>query len=271
MTKILITGATGELGRQLRPRLLAAGYDVRGTSRRPSQQAQNIDPNVEWVQAELASGLGLAEAVEGVDTIIHAASAATPFGETNRVDVAGTERLLRQAENANVAHFFYISIVGIDRIPYSYYCYKLATEAHIEKSHVPWTILRATQFHSLLDMFMHGLAKLPIMLVPTDFRFQLIDSSEVADEMVQAVGQGPAGRLPDLGGPLVQTAGELVQSWLAHQPFSRRVWHLPIPGKAGAGFRAGYNTIPERPSGTITWAEWLHQKYGKSKLEVATL
>lgn len=269
MKKVLITGATGELGKALRPQLLAAGYTVRGASRRPAAQTQKLDSNVEWVQTDLESGAGLADAVRGVDCIIHAASAATPFGKTQRVDVAGTERLLQVAKQAGVANLFYISIVGIDRIPFSYYKYKLAAEKVIENPGIPWTILRATQFHSLLDMFFHGLAKLPVMLVPTDFRFQLIDTSDVAEVMVQAVGQGASGRLPDLGGPVVQTAGELVQLWLAHQPFSRRVWHLPLPGKVGAGFRAGYNTIPERPSGTITWEAWLQRRYGKVQLEAA--
>ncbi len=269
MKKILITGATGGLGSQLRPRLLAAGYNVRGTSRRPVAQTQKMDSNVEWSQVDLETGEGLAEAVQGVDGIIHAASAAMPFGKTQRVDVAGTERLLHHAEQAGVDHLFYISIVGIDRIPFSYYRYKLATEAVIEKANLSWSILRATQFPYLLDMFFHSLAKLPIMLVPTDFQFQLIDSGEVANVMVQALKQELTGRLPDLGGPIVQTAGELVQPWLAHQPFSRRVWHLPIPGQVGTGFRAGYNTIPERPSGTVTWADWLLQKYGQPRLETA--
>jgi uncharacterized protein YbjT (DUF2867 family) len=271
MTKILVTGATGELGRQLRPRLLAAGYEVRGTSRRPAAQTQQLNNSIEWVQIDLASGIGLKEAVEDVDCIIHAASAATPFRRTQKVDVAGTERLLHQAQRAGVGHFFYISIVGIDRIPFSYYRYKLAAEKVIEQADLPWTILRATQFHSLLDMFTHGLAKLPIMFVPKDFRVQLIDSGEVADEIVQAIRQGPSAHLPDLGGPQLQTWGELVQPWLAYQPFSRQVCHLPVPGKVGAGFRAGYNTIPERPSGIMTWADWLHQRYGSRQITAAAL
>jgi uncharacterized protein YbjT (DUF2867 family) len=269
MTKILITGATGELGQHLRPKLLSAGYRVRGASRHSVADGQERDADVEWVQMDLASGAGLAKAVKGVDCIVHAASATTSFRQMPVVDVGGTAQLLQAAQQAGVAHFFYISIVGVDRIPYSYYRHKMAAETLIMQADVPWTILRATQFHSLLDMFMHGLAKLPVMFVPTDFRFQLIDSGEVADEIVKAVVHGPAARLPDLGGPNVQRAGALVQPWLACQPFSRRVWHLPIPGRVGAGFRAGYNTVPERPSGTITWADWLHKRYTNNSWQPA--
>ncbi|HZB82553.1 MAG TPA: NAD(P)H-binding protein [Rubrobacteraceae bacterium] len=53
--------------------------------------------------------------------------------------------LLRAAERAGVSHFVYVSIVGVDRNPrYFYYCVKRGTEKVVERSPVPWTILRAT-------------------------------------------------------------------------------------------------------------------------------
>ena len=176
MTKILVTGATGHLGRQLVPRLLQAGFAVRAASRQPASEMQKKTPDVEWVQIDLVSGAGLAAAVSHVEAVIHAASGAGPSRKSQQVDVAGTQQLLAQARQAGIGQFFYISIVGIDRIPFSYYRAKLAAEAAIEQSDLPWTILRATQFHSLLDMFLHGLARLPVLLVPTSFQFQLIDS-----------------------------------------------------------------------------------------------
>lgn len=52
---------------------------------------------------------------------------------------------------AGVAHLVYISIVGIDDIPYSYYQRKREAEEIIASSGVPYTNLRATQLHSLVD------------------------------------------------------------------------------------------------------------------------
>jgi hypothetical protein len=71
--------------------------------------------------------------------------------------VDGTARLLDQARAAGVHHFIYISIVGIDQIGYSYYQHKLAAERLIEASGLSWSILRATQFHYLVDKLLHML------------------------------------------------------------------------------------------------------------------
>src|SRR5690554_5733783 len=147
MSRVLVTGGTGILGTELRPRLDAAGYAVRIMSRRAPQPGE--DAGVEWAQADINTGDGLPAAVRDVDTIIHAASAG--FGDSYRADVQGTRRLLEAAREAGVGHFIYISIVGIDRIDYEYYRHKLEAEKLIEQSGMPFSILRAPQFHALVD------------------------------------------------------------------------------------------------------------------------
>src|SRR3990172_4952045 len=208
MTNILVTGGSGGLGSELVPRLAAAGHTVRVLSRRPRPPSTNT----EWAQGDLATGEGLAEAVSGVDAVIHAAT--SPFRRTRQTDVEGTRRLLDAAGAAGEPHFFYISIVGIDRIPLPYYKAKLAAEKLVEESAVPYTIPRATQFHSLIDRFLRTLVRLPLALLPKDLKFQPIDTGEVAERMVAALAAGPAGRLPDLGGPEVFTFAQLAREWL---------------------------------------------------------
>jgi uncharacterized protein YbjT (DUF2867 family) len=257
--RVLITGGTGDLGQALVPRLQSAGYTVRITSRR--SPPADKEPSIEWAQVNLVTGEGTAEAMTGVGTVIHAAS--SPFKDTYVVDVEGTRRLLAAAEKASVGHFLYISIVGIDHIPYKYYQSKLAAEKVIEESKgVPWSILRATQFHNLADMVLQGLAKFPIILFPlSDFQFQLIDTGEVAGRMVESIQAGPGQHLPDIGGPKVQRGSELARAWLKARKMRRLIVPLPLFGQVAAGFRQGLNTVPENPYGRITWAEWLQQKY----------
>jgi uncharacterized protein YbjT (DUF2867 family) len=256
MPRVLVSGGTGVLGRELVPRLAAAGYAVRVMSRRP--RPDSADPAQEWAQAELRSGSGLAEAVSGVDLTVHAASS---LWRSAQSDVRGTERLLEQARTAGVGHFLYVSIVGIDRIPLGYYKTKLAAEARIEGGGVPWSILRATQFHTLIDSALRTTLRFPIGLLPTDFRFQPIDPGEVAERVRDYVGEGAAGRLPDLGGPEVHTLGELARTWAEARRLRRRIVHLPLPGKIAAGFRAGDNCAPENAYGRVTWADWVRRKY----------
>lgn len=256
MSRILVTGGRGTLGRELVPRLLAAGYTVRVMSRRGAKPGE--DTNVEWAQASLENGAGITEAVAGASVVLHAASSATK----RKVDVDGTARLLDHARAAGVEHFVYISIVGIDQIGFSYYQSKLAAERMIEASGLPYSILRATQFHYLVDTLLQAATRLPVALVPTDWQFQSISASEVADHLVAALESGPKGHLSDIGGPEVSRLDEMARQWMTARGMRRRMVHVPVPGKLSAGFRRGLNTTPENRIGKITWAEWLAARYG---------
>jgi uncharacterized protein YbjT (DUF2867 family) len=256
MLRILVTGGTGVLGRELGVRLARAGYTVRLMSRRPPT---NPRAEVEWVQADLESGVGLANAVNGADVIIHTAT--SPLKRTKEIDVLGIQRLLEQARAIGVPHCIYVSIVGVDRIPLDYYRHKLAAEALVREAGLPWSILRATQFHTFIDNQLQSLARMPIGLLPTDFRFQPIDPGDVADQLVDCVAAGPAGRLPDVGGPEVRTLGELAQTWLTARGLQRHLIRVPLPGKMAEGFRRGFNTVPEHVGGKMTWADWVRHKY----------
>src|SRR5690348_16896665 len=198
MQHILVTGGAGRLGRLIVKQLTAAGYTVRGMSRRASPGEDW--PGAEWRQADLETGAGLVEAVQGMDVVIHAASGGNR--RTWQTDVEGTRRLLDAARQANVSHVIFISIVGIDKVPYSYGKAKLACEDLIQQSGIPWSILRATQFHYGIDFLLRILTRLPLVaLVPTDLLLQPVAEEDVACRLVEFVQAGPSGRLPDMGGP----------------------------------------------------------------------
>ena len=255
MTKGLVTGGAGMLGRKVAKELTAKGFRVRIMSRKP--QPPNGLSVLEWAQADLESGQGIADAVTGVDVVVHAAS--SPFKHTQKVDVDGTRFLLEQARAAGVAHVIYISIVGVNRIPSDYYRAKLAAEELVQQSGIPWSLLRATQFHYLVDLFFQAVTKVPwVMLLPTDLQCQSIAESEVASRLCEITVAGPSGRLPDLGGPEVLTAGEMARIWLIRNGMHRRILPIHVPGKVAQGFRRGYNTCPDQPvRGHITWSKWL--------------
>jgi len=260
MPTVLVTGGTGVLGCELAPRLAAAGYTVRIMSRGPRRA--DADAKAQWAQADLETGEGLAEAVAGADLIIHCAT--SPMGRTQQTDVRGTELLLQHARASGQPHLFYISIVGIDRVPLGYYKAKLAAEKLVEGSGLPWSILRATQFHTLIDRFLRTLIRLPLALLPTDFKFQPIDPAEVADRMVEFIAGGPSGRLPDLGGPEILSFGDLARAWLKARRRRALLVHLPLPGKTATAFRRGYNCTPENAYGRVTWEQWLRRRYDGS-------
>lgn len=258
MAKVLVTGATGVLGRRLLPALAAAGHTVRALSRRPRTGG---DPGAaEWCVGDLITGQGLAAAVDGAEVIVHAAT--SPFRATRAVDADGTARLLELARRAGTAHFVYISIIGVDQVPLGYYRQKQAAEGAVRAGGVPWTILRAAQFHTLIDGLLRPLRRMPVGLLPLDFRFQPIDPAELARRVADHVGQGPAGRLPDLGGPEVLTLGQMAREWLAVQGLRRPLIRLPLPGRVAAAFRRGATTAPAHPAAGLTWSQWLRAAYG---------
>jgi uncharacterized protein YbjT (DUF2867 family) len=242
MSTILVTGGTGALGRPVVDGLRAHGHDVRVLSRRPGAGTHVGD---------LTTGAGVAEAVRGAERIVHAAS------DVRRAGAADLEQTAHLVEAAgDVSHLLYVSIVGIDRIPYRYYRRKLACEHRIQSSGVACTILRATQFHELLGFVLRGAERLPLAPLPLDFRFQTIAAAEVAERVVELIGGEPAGRL-ELGGPEVLTLGQMAEAWrlVRHRP--RRIVPLPLPGKVARGFRQGLNTRPDKASGRQTWAEFV--------------
>ena len=259
MQRVLITGGAGALGREMINLLTPQDYTVRVMSRRSRPVTQPAE--IEWAQADLGTGVGISEAVAGVDTIVHAA---TNFISSGKVDVAGTKRLLDAARAADVSHVLYVSIVGIERTPFIYYRKKLKAEALVQESGIPWSIQRAAQFYPFIDVLLRVFIHWPVALLPTDFQSQPMDIREAAEHMVASVIAGPGGRLPDIGGPEVRTLGDLAQSWMQARGLRRPIARLPLPGKTAAAFRNGYITCPEHTDGKMTWEEWLQETYGQN-------
>src|SRR5215813_6006323 len=109
-------------------------------SRSPRRVTINGQTNVEWAQAQMLTGEGLSEALQGVDVIVHAATDSR-FGKT---DVEMTRRLLEKAKAAGVGYFLFISIVGVDKTSFSYHKIKVACEALARDSGIPYASLRFT-------------------------------------------------------------------------------------------------------------------------------
>lgn len=256
MTNALVTGGTGILGTEMLSRLLAKGYDVRILTRRTDFAPPT---GTHAVIGDLDTGAGLDDATAGVDVIVHCASATgkLSYRGVKRTDVAGTTRLLDAAKRGGSPHIVYISIVGIDTVPLGYYRAKREAEDVIERSGLPFSILRTTQWHTFVPKAAEPFMMLPIIVLPRGFRMQLLDVGEVADRMMSLVEAGPSGRVPEMGGPEAISAVDAFRDWLRVIGKKRVITSLPIPGKIGRSLRDGGNLTPGHTDGKITWAEWL--------------
>ncbi len=204
----------------------------------------------------------MAAAVRGVDSVVHAASDTHHFG---RRDVVQTRTLLELIP-PETGHFLYVSIVGIDAIPFGYYRRKLRCEDLVSESSVPSTILRATQFHELAAMAFGALERSPVAPLPSGFRLQPVAAREVAERVVDLVGGSPVGRADDFGGPEVLSLAAMAEAWRVrrgsassiripssariHGPsLSERAQHLPSPG----GGQPNLAGVSARRRSGLTW------------------
>ncbi|WP_067570326.1 SDR family oxidoreductase [Nocardia acidivorans] len=252
---VLVTGGTGTLGKLVTPLLVRAGVRVRVLSRTAREGADGF----EYVTGDLQTGEGVDAAVAGVDTILHLAG-------TQKGDGDKARNLVAAAQAAAVTpHLVYISVVGADRVVvesgldkamFSYMAAKREAEIVVEESGLPWTTLRATQFHELLFTMVRALGKLPI--APAfDFKFQPIAAAEVAAELVRLTLGEPAGLVPELAGPKIHTMKEVVRAYQDAIGKHRPILSLKAPGKAAKIYKAGGNLNPERAVGKQTWEEFL--------------
>ncbi|WP_225725337.1 MULTISPECIES: SDR family oxidoreductase [unclassified Nocardia] len=241
---ILVTGGTGTLGTRVVPLLRAAGRPVRVLSR-----GARTGDGIEYVVGDLQTGAGVDAAVKGVDTIVHLAG-------DGKTDEQTTRTLLAAAAKAGVRHLVFIGVTAAERIDLGYFKAKLGAERAIEESGIPYTILRAAQFHDLVFKMLQALAKSPIVPDPRAIRLQPVETAEVATRLVELALAEPAGRVPDLAGPQVLEFGAMVRDYLRATGKRRLLLPIPLPGKVGRAYRAGANLTFET-EGKRTWAEYL--------------
>lgn len=239
MTTILVTGGTGGLGAPTVRRLRESGHDVRVLSRKSGDY-----------RGDLVTGEGLSQAASGAEVVVHLATRGSK-------DPMMTRRLLAAAKSAKVSHFFYMSIVGVDRIDFSYYRGKHACEQLVEGSGIPFTILRATQFHTLPDRLLD--LPLPVRLA-LPVSLQPIETDEVAARVAELAVGDPAGRVADIGGPEVLTFREMARVWNEAHHSRRPTVTIPLRGKAIRGFTAGYQLTGTPGFGSRTFAQFAAER-----------
>lgn len=240
--KIAVAGATGAVGRHVVDVVREHGHEAVLLSR-----AEGVD---------LVSGAGLD--LSGVDAVIDVASTSTQSREESRAFFGAVTRTLQAAElAAGVRHHVSLGIVGSSDAPYAYYAGKALQEQLVEGGEVPWTILRATQFHEFASQIHGSITAGPFILVPKMVS-QPVAAREVAERLVQLAEGAPAGRVPDLAGPRVEHMPRMVRAWARHTGARGPIVTVPAPGPFGKALRDG--TLLPKPGadlGTQTYDEWL--------------
>jgi uncharacterized protein YbjT (DUF2867 family) len=241
---VAVAGGTGTLGREVVVELRRRGHSVRVLSRSAPQH-----------RVDLSTGEGLAAALDGVDVVVDAANG-KPGRDAQAVLVEGTRRLLEAGAAAGAAHHVGVSVVGAERIPWGYYKVKVAQEEAVRAGAMPWSIVRATQFHPLLAAVFASASRARMLPGPA-FPLQPVDPREVAAVIADAVEAGPARTTSDFAGPERRAVRDLARTWREQTGRRAVVVPLPLPGTVGRRLRAGGLTDPDASIGRTTFAQWL--------------
>ena len=245
--RVLVTGGTGRLGRRMAAPLRAAGHEVLLMSRRGTGPG--------GIRGDLATGRDLHQALAGAEVVVHAAS--DPRGDYWLTDVAGTRRLVQAVDRERLRHLVYVSIVGVDRIPYGYYRAKFAAEQVLLASGLPVTLLRMTQFHDFVDELLGTAKRGPVLPVPMGWLTRPVDVGEAADHVASWVGAAPTGGVVEFGGPEELSAADLARAWAAAREPGTHVVVTPLPGRLSAAVRDGAAVPTGGARGRRTYAEHL--------------
>lgn len=245
---VAVAGGTGLVGRMVVERLQRAGHRTTVLTR-----SNGID---------LTTGARLAPALTDVEAVIDVTNApVTKKAASIEFFQAVTANLLSAEARAGVGHHLALSIVGIDRVPLGYYFGKRAQEELIEAGPVPWTILRATQFHEFAGQVLARMSG-PVAVVPR-MRTQPIAAAEVAAQLVELVAAEPIGRAADLAGPEVLDLPTMARQLIRRRGCTQRVLPLRLPGRLGRELRGG-GLLPstDGPRGVQPYASWLAAQAG---------
>lgn len=200
--RIAVAGATGNIGSLTVAALERNGHDVVRVSR-----ALGVD---------LRTGDGLDGALDGVAAVVDAVNApAADRDETVAYFAATTQNLLAAEARSGVRHHVLLSILGVDRVEgNAHFAGKREQERLVAAGPLPWTIVRATQFHDFAEMVAgwterDGVATIAPLLV------QPIAPGDVADVLAEIATGAPLRRHVDVAGPEPQDLVDMARRTLA--------------------------------------------------------
>ncbi|WP_067838056.1 SDR family oxidoreductase [Nocardia lijiangensis] len=251
--KIAVAGATGRLGRHVVDVLNEQGHEVVAFSR-----ANGVD---------IETGVGLAEALAGVDVVIDASSTPSADRDVATAFFTAAARNLHEAgTQAGVERLVVVSIIGIDNSVSGYNAAKLAHEQELAKGPLPVQILRAAQFHELVEVMTQWGTQGEVAYL-ANMRTQLVAARTVAEKLVElAVHPAPAstvGPFPEIAGPRPETMAGAAAVLVARRGDAIRVQEVSDPANPDREqFEDG--TLLPGPHATLagpTFAEWVEATY----------
>lgn len=246
--KITVFGATGQIGAQVVELLTAAGHDVIAASRSGGVDA--------------LTGDGVAGALEGADAAIDVLnSPSLEPGPAVDFFTQSTTTLLAEATKAGVGHYVVLSIVGVGEIDADGYLRgKHLQEELVANSGIPYTIVRATQFHEFTEGIAGSLLVDGEVHAP-DALIQPVAAGEVAGVVARVATEAPRNDVLNFGGPEKMSFADLARTIFTHQ--GKELSIVVDPDATYFGVPVTQNSLVTGDGaelGTTRLSEWLDRR-----------
>lgn len=251
MVQVAVAGGTGVVGRLVVEALRRAGHEVTVVARSAG--------------ADLVTGEGLLAALQPASVVVDVAnSPVTGRKKSVAFFERATSNLLAAEAKVGVGHHVALSIVGVDRVDLGYYLGKRRQEELVRGGSVPWTILRATQFHEFPAQLAERVRG-PLLPVPS-MRTQPVAAREVAQVLTELALADPVADTIELAGPEVHRMPDLARRLLRARGSRRLVAPLRLPGRVGRDLATGGLLPTDGLRGTQTFGQWLAEGDGAAPL-----
>jgi uncharacterized protein YbjT (DUF2867 family) len=243
--RIAVAGATGRVGRHVVDVLAERGHDVVRISR-----SDGVD---------VISGEGLAEALAGVECIVDTATGPSPEQHAATEFFTTAARNLHEAgRRAGVQRIVVVSIIATDRLKGGYSVAKVAHEHATLSGPIPARVLRAAQFHELVEQLVQWGTRGEVSYVPK-MRTQLVAARTVAEALADVAVDGEAapGPAPEVAGPREESLVDMAKLLVARQGNSLRIEAVSDPVDGDANESGVLLPGPHARLGGPTFEQWL--------------
>ncbi len=238
--RVLVTGGTGFVGREILARLKQNGHAIRLITRHPESatcQSLQAQYGAEVRTGDVWEASSLVSAVRGVEAVIHLVGIISEVGANTfeNVHTGGTQNIVAAAKQAGVKRFVHMSALGTRANAVArYHKSKWAAEAIVRSSGMDWTIFRPSIIYGPGDGFVNLFAKMskfsPVMplIGGGKTKMQPVPVAEVAKAFVKALTEPKSiGGTYDLCGPEVLTLEQIIDTILSVT--GRKRWKLRVP------------------------------------------